>query len=1498
MAFNVGGIYLDIKADARQVIQSLDKLHKKVTVGAKEMSSAYNAVASSMSGISRTGRRALLAITGAVTAATYASAKYEKQLAQVSTMLSGEGMDSMEAYKAQILDLGVAMGESTGTLSKGLYDILSASVAPTEALGVLEVSAKAAAAGLTDTGTAADAVTTIMNSYGMAAADATVISDKLFATVYRGKTDFAQLAPAIGMVASTAAQSGLSLDELSGALSTATRNGVKTRVAITGVNSMMMSFLKPTEDAKVAARELGFELNTQTLKTIGLAGVIDILSGATKEQVASVITNRRALKVLMPILGDVDGFYEDIALSAGSAGAAQAAFEKQTGTLAFQMGQLTQAGFKLLVGLGDIFNEAIQGSGVVAGLTDMLSGLGETFSDLGGTGKTFVIVITGIAAAVAALMAIIPTLLALLAAAKVAVAILGTQVAIATGGISLLVAAIVAGGLIFALSGAVTESKKASSAINELSGALNSQMAVIDAVTKKHQGLKKLLSAYDKLVEREKKAVAAGKSVTAIQAQQQVALVNLRNATDTLSVAYNTLTGKYELNRAEVDKQIGKNNELAISEIDTALVIIRAKKSVTDEEVDALKESTKAAEVRMAELTEISRIDEENAKLKKKYLAEVARAEKEGTESTLRDARIKLQAVEYAIIWGKKWDEEAKAEQIELIKLHSTNIAIITTYNNLKAEEIEYQKLSNDAHAKGAGEKEKENEEIAKGEAIQASVLKIARENVQVRELLNSMGWDIAPPPEDIDVAKKSVADLEAAVESMADTAEEGGDRWLSTLTRLGVAYGVLADEEKVLADEREKAYDEASDTVETYYDDLRSNSDWTTDAVVADIQARMDKLKEEGKEGGAVYEALSAKIIIETKKQGAAYTKIWDGVVQDINSAMSDSIADMIKGNKDLEESFRDLGDTIVDSFVDAFAESIVEKLGFDKLFEENILGLGGIVEGLGDTITTAIGGAFSGIFGGGATVVTGTTGAGAVATGEASISTAAAASATAAAAEATAAAATATAVSATASAGAVAAGSAAVSAASVVSGTALPSMAGPGAAGGLAAGGLGAAVVGLALVSHAIMGGFSELTTRYDDWYDSIENIQFVGDAYAQQSIEKLDEMVNATKEFDFVLDDDISKRNLWYRHYVEATGAFSEEQLKQARMIFGIYESAAEKAELAASGFDMSKIEQDADNWRNKSQEIVDAIAAAGISAQDFAGDTQEAINYWMSHEQRDQMPLEGVLENVVGMTDAFAESLAREIRMMDDWALHQFDLNDDFINELISGTPGMPRGGITSETVPGPDYSLSLEKESADTALLLDNLKVIVGEFMDAGMTMTDAMGAGTDEMRKLTIGEREQSGAIQQTISDILGLGDASLLTEDGFNKLLAESDSFANVMGGFTFDEYMDELDWYEFIRSVDLNNFVTRADTQGGETFNDFISRPGRGVVGFSPNDTIIGMKRPGDLNIAGSGGGGGITIQKVTMTFNGDIRTDADYEEIEQRMTDSLNNALKGVS
>jgi hypothetical protein len=345
--------------------------------------------------------------------------------------------------------------------------------------------------------------------------------------------------------------------------------------------------------------------------------------------------------------------------------------------------------------------------------------------------------------------------------------------------------------------------------------------------------------------------------------------------------------------------------------------------------------------------------------------------------------------------------------------------------------------------------------------------------------------------------------------------------------------------------------------------------------------------------------------------------------------------------------------------------------------------------------------------------------------------------------------------------------------------------------------------------------------------------------------------------------VLEKSYEEKEEWFKSYVEDLGIYSDEQMNEIRDMMGLYETEAERVagsiramkEVALSSMmqlNEGMFDADYGEWVQPFSDAYDAAVETGANFRDL---------------------YKAELEAQTGALDMSVEQIARAM--------------DDFDNARNEGR---------FENI-GLDVGQTGE-EGTQEASLMDNYKVAVDEFVKAGMTMTDAMGAGTDEMRKLTIGEREQSGAIQQTISDILGLGDASLLTEDGFNKLLAESDSFANVMGGFTFDEYMDELDWYEFIRSVDLNNFVTRVDTQGGETFNDFISRPGRGVVGFSPNDTIIGMKRPGDLNIAGSGGGGGITIQKVTMTFNGDIRTDADYEEIEQRMTDSLNNALKGVS
>ena len=307
-----------------------------------------------------------LTVFGGVATAAFAvsvksAANFETQLANVSTMLDESAMKILPEYRKGLQSLSVDFGESTETLSKGLYDILSASIPPAEALSVLEISAKAAAAGITDTGVAADAITTILNSYGFSADQAGMVSDKLFAIVKGGKTTFAELAPSIGKVAATASMAGLSFDDLGASIATMTRAGIRTDEAMTSINGVLKAFLTPQVEAtKLAFDKFGLVLDTNTLKTIGLTGVMEKLKDATAEELAVIFGSIRGLKGAAAALGDAEGYARDYALMLDSAGLTQEAFAKQSDTLNFKLGQLKQMFNVIKVTIGTALIPAVK----------------------------------------------------------------------------------------------------------------------------------------------------------------------------------------------------------------------------------------------------------------------------------------------------------------------------------------------------------------------------------------------------------------------------------------------------------------------------------------------------------------------------------------------------------------------------------------------------------------------------------------------------------------------------------------------------------------------------------------------------------------------------------------------------------------------------------------------------------------------------------------------------------------------------------------------------------------------------------------------------------------------------------------------------------------------------------------------------------------------------------------------------------------------------------
>lgn len=276
-------------------------------------------------------------------AGVYAFAKFEAEMANVSTMLNKQSQRLLPEMARAVEHMAVKFGEGTKTLSKGLYDILSAGIPASKSLDVLAQSAMAARAGVATTAEAANLLATVMNAYSVSADKAEQVSDILFTTVKGGMTTFAELAASMGQSISTAAAAGVTFQEFSGFLAMMTNAGIKTADAVTALNAMLIAFLKPSEKGARIAKEFGFELDTDTIRAIGLVGAMKKLTDATQKQVAAIFPEIRGMKGVFAALKDVAGTETAVSNMFRATGATMEAFAKQTKTTKYSMDQFREA---------------------------------------------------------------------------------------------------------------------------------------------------------------------------------------------------------------------------------------------------------------------------------------------------------------------------------------------------------------------------------------------------------------------------------------------------------------------------------------------------------------------------------------------------------------------------------------------------------------------------------------------------------------------------------------------------------------------------------------------------------------------------------------------------------------------------------------------------------------------------------------------------------------------------------------------------------------------------------------------------------------------------------------------------------------------------------------------------------------------------------------------------------------------------------------------------
>ncbi|HBJ2602279.1 TPA: phage tail tape measure protein [Clostridium botulinum] len=220
-----------------------------------------------------------LPIIGAGTAATKFAFDFESGAAKVSTIADTTKVP-IETLKKGVIDLSNKTGMSTKELNESLYQAISGSVDTAKAVDFLDVAVKAAKGGFTETSTAVDGLTTVLNSYGLEADKATDISNQMLITQNLGKTTFGELATSVGKVTPIAASLGIKTEELFSSLASTTAQGLATSESVTALKAAMSNIIKPSKEAGEAAEQLGIDFSVSALQSKGWMGFLqDVKKG-------------------------------------------------------------------------------------------------------------------------------------------------------------------------------------------------------------------------------------------------------------------------------------------------------------------------------------------------------------------------------------------------------------------------------------------------------------------------------------------------------------------------------------------------------------------------------------------------------------------------------------------------------------------------------------------------------------------------------------------------------------------------------------------------------------------------------------------------------------------------------------------------------------------------------------------------------------------------------------------------------------------------------------------------------------------------------------------------------------------------------------------------------------------------------------------------------------------------------------------------------------------
>lgn len=373
---------------------------------------------------------------------TQMSWQFDDAMAKVSTIADTTQVP-MDELRASILDLSDQTGISAAEIADNVYNAISAGQETGDAVNFVAQATKLATAGFTDSASALDVMSTVMNAYKLSAEDTTRVTDVLIMTQNKGKTTVGELSASMGKAIPTAAAFNVNLEQLAAAYATTTANGIATAESTTYINSMIKELGDSGSDVgKIIQEKLGMSFSEAMASGMSLGDVLNVLNehGAeTGQTMYDMFGSAEAASAAATLASDgASKFTENLEAMNGAAGITDESFEKMQ-TTTFDLNRAMNEIKNVMIELGSTIGTALQPA--IEGFVNGVHGFTEWFKSIGPEGQRVILVIAGIVAAIGPLLTVVGHVIAIIPQLQAGIAAVKAALAAAAGGTGALGAA-------------------------------------------------------------------------------------------------------------------------------------------------------------------------------------------------------------------------------------------------------------------------------------------------------------------------------------------------------------------------------------------------------------------------------------------------------------------------------------------------------------------------------------------------------------------------------------------------------------------------------------------------------------------------------------------------------------------------------------------------------------------------------------------------------------------------------------------------------------------------------------------------------------------------------------------------------------------------------------------------------------------------------------------------------------------------------------------------